>query len=426
MSMPMRLASKGTEGPGLRILMIAQFYPPVVGGIEVHVQALARNLASRGHQVMVATLATGENGPGDRLDGDVRIRALQGTVQRIGPLFAGDRRPAVPLPDPELVAGLRRSAREFRPDIVHAHNWLGRSYLPLKREFGVPYLVSLHDSGRICTQSRWMYRDVELCSGPSLRRCLSCCAVHFGALKGTATYLGNRMARGAEARAVDLFLPVSRAVAESNRLAEDRLPFQVMSNFAVDSEARADADDPRLAALPDEPFILQVGDIVPDKGADVLIEAYSGLDSPPPLVLIGRIDARTQRSVPPNAIAVGTWPHELVLEAWRRSLFGTVPSIFLDPCPTAAFEAMAAGKAIVASARGGLLDQVVDGVTGVFVTPGDPVELGSAIALLASDSALRERMGAAARRRFEEEFQAEVVVGRIESVYRTQVSRASS
>lgn len=411
--------------------MLAQFYPPVIGGIEVHVTALARNLVRRGHDVTVATFAMPERGPGERMDEGVRVRAIQGTLQRIGPLFASERRHAIPVPDPEVVLGLRRIVSEVRPHVVHAHNWIGRSYLPMKRRVAAPYVVSLHDSTRICTQSRWMYRDAEFCSGPSFSRCTSCCSVHFGAVKGPLTYFGNRLARSSEAARVDLFLPVSRAVAESNRLAEDGLPFEVIPNFSVDVSHAPAPDDPRLADLPSDPYLLFAGDVVADKGADVLLEAYrrfteaapGGPPDAPTLVLIGRISDATRRSLPPGAVALGAWPHELVLEAWKRCLLGVVPSVFLDPCPTTAFEAMAAEKPVVASARGGLLDQVVDGQTGLLVTPEDPDALAEAIARLVGDAPMRERMGTAGRARFLERFEADVVATRIEPLYRGLIAR---
>lgn len=402
----------------LRILLLAQFYPPIIGGIEVHVQTLARGLVARGHEVAVATLTTGAEKPGQRLDEGVHVHSVQGAVQRIGWLHATERRHAIPLADPELVGGLRRLAHEFAPDVVHAHNWLGRSYVPLKREIGAPYVVSLHDSGRICTQGRMMFRGQELCTGPSLSRCLSCCAAQFGAAKGSVTYFGNRLARSGEAGATDLFLPVSSAVAESNHLAADDLPFEVVPNFAVDASPRVPCADPRLEQLPAEPFILQVGDVVADKGADILFEAYRSLPSPPPLVLIGRIAESVRATLPSGAIAVGPWPHDLVLEAWRRSMFGTMPSLCLDACPTVTFEAMAASKPVVASALGGLLDQIVDDATGLLVPAGDTAALARAMSRLSADGPLRAQMGAAARERFESQFQADVVIGRIEAIYR--------
>jgi glycosyltransferase involved in cell wall biosynthesis len=223
-----------------------------------------------------------------------------------------------------------------------------------------------------------------------------------------------------------MWLPVSSAVAKTNHLAEDGLPYQVVPNFAADVTVPEHIDDPRLAQLPDEPYILQAGDAVPDKGIDVMLEAYRSLPSPPPLVLIGRIAEDLVRSLPDGVTAVGPWPHDLVLYAWRGALLGTVPSLFIDPCPTVAFEAMAAGKAVVGSAIGGLTDQVADGETGILVPSGDPVALASAIARLTADADLRERMGAAARERYLTHFTADVVADRIESIYRDLLGNKGS
>jgi glycosyltransferase involved in cell wall biosynthesis len=87
---------------------------------------------------------------------------------------------------------------------------------------------------------------------------------------------------------------------------------------------------------------------------------------------------------------------------------------------------MAAGKPVVASALGGLLDQVVDGETGLLVAPGDSSALAGAIQRLAGDADLRASMGIAARARFDSEFRSSVVIDRIESIYRAQVQRPSA
>jgi hypothetical protein len=46
----------------MRVLLLTDFYPPTVGGIERHVQLLGRCLVDRGHRVAVASIAAG--GPG--------------------------------------------------------------------------------------------------------------------------------------------------------------------------------------------------------------------------------------------------------------------------------------------------------------------------------------------------------------------------
>jgi glycosyltransferase involved in cell wall biosynthesis len=67
--------------------------------------------------------------------------------------------------------------------------------------------------------------------------------------------------------------------------------------------------------------------------------------------------------------------------------------------PTKLFEYMAAGRPIVASAVGQIADVLEDGQTALLIPPESPDDLVSAVLRLADDSALRERLGAAARSR---------------------------
>ncbi|MGV8084346.1 MAG: glycosyltransferase family 4 protein [Coriobacteriia bacterium] len=401
----------------LRILLLTQFYPPVLGGVEVHVSALARWLAERGHDVAVATLAM-PGLPEEEVADGVRIYRLRGTMQRISPLFTTERRHAAPVPDPETVLNLDRVMRTFAPDIVHAHNWLGRSFLPLRRRYSARYLVTLHDCSRACVQGRMMYAGEQFCDGPAFQKCLACARRYYGA-KGSAIFFGNRMMRAAEERAVDLFIPVSSAVAEANQLGEAGLPFTVVPNFSEDIAALTPASPESLADLPEGPFILQVGDAVPDKGIHVLAAAYTRLKSPLPLVVLGRIEPAIRDTLPSGMLVLGPRPHEVVREAWRRSLFATMPSLCLDACPTVAIEAMASGRAVVASARGGLTDLVDDGTTGFLVPPGDADALLARISQLLFEPALAVSLGSAARLRFERNYCPDVVLHRLEAIYRS-------
>lgn len=112
------------------------------------------------------------------------------------------------------------------------------------------------------------------------------------------------------------------------------------------------------------------------------------------------------------------------MEAWRRCMIGVVPSVWPDPCPTVAMEAMAMGKPVVASRIGGLTDIVADGDTGMLVPPGDVDALSGALARLTEDASLRTRWGEAGRRRFDL-FRAGDVVPRIEQVYAGLLARRS-
>ena len=92
----------------MRILMLAQFYPPVIGGEERHVCDLAAFLARRGHWVGVATLWQ-EGLPEREVNQGVKIFRIRRLMQRWRGLFSdASRTHAPPFPDPGLAAGLRR------------------------------------------------------------------------------------------------------------------------------------------------------------------------------------------------------------------------------------------------------------------------------------------------------------------------------
>jgi glycosyltransferase involved in cell wall biosynthesis len=96
--------------------------------------------------------------------------------------------------------------------------------------------------------------------------------------------------------------------------------------------------------------------------------------------------------------AVGFVPHEELGAYYERAAVVVVPSR-REGYGMAAREAMAHGRPVVATAVGGLVDAVEDGVTGLLVPPGDPRALRAALERLLADPALRQRMGAAARER---------------------------
>ena len=400
----------------MRILMLAQFYPPLMGGIERHVQALARALAGRGHQVSVATLWHAGLAAQEQIDG-VRIHRLRGTIQRLSFLFTGDRQHSPPLADPGVTRALARLLAREQPDLVHAHDWMVRSFLPLKRPSGPRLVRTLHDCELTCAQMRFMYRDETLCPGPSDQRCRECCRHHYGRFKGAFTLTGNRMAAPLERERVDAYIPVSRAIAAANGLDPDAPDVHVIPNFVPDDVADVPwTFDERLNALPRDPFILQVGDLARDKGIEVLLAAYAGLPDRPPLVLIGRRLPESPRELPPGVTVIEGLPHALVMETWKRSLFATVPSTCLDASPTVTLEAMACSRAVIGSRIGGIVDQIVDGETGYLVPPGDVEALREAMARLIANPGLRKRLGTTGRERVRA-FQAGAVVGRIEEVY---------
>ncbi len=169
----------------------------------------------------------------------------------------------------------------------------------------------------------------------------------------------------------------------------------------------------RVSGEPDEPpHALYVGRLSEEKGVRELAEATQGL----PLVVVGD---GPLRSLFPQAVGFVP-PHEL--GPWyERAAVVVVPSR-REGYGMAAREAMAHGRPVVATAVGGLVDAVEDGVTGVFVPPGDPAALRDAIERVLEDPAFRTAAGAAART-VAEAFSHEAAAAALVLLYTTVLGR---
>jgi glycosyltransferase involved in cell wall biosynthesis len=90
---------------------------------------------------------------------------------------------------------------------------------------------------------------------------------------------------------------------------------------------------------------------------------------------------------------------------------------FHEGFPNAVLEAMAAGLPVVASAVGGVPEQVLDGQTGLLVPPGDDAALARALARLFSDPPWAARLGCAGRDRVARQFTLQAMASRTEALY---------
>jgi glycosyltransferase involved in cell wall biosynthesis len=410
----------------MRILLLAQFFPPDIGGEERHVFNLAQTLAGRGHEVAVATQRMVGVPDQETLASGVRVHRFGTAAMRLPGVYSTSRTHHPPLPDPLGVRELSRITRQERPQVVHAHNWIVNSAVALRRSspggsrFGL--VLTLHDFSHVCSTKRLM-RMGSPCDGPSVARCLPCATAHYGPAIGPLTAAATALMRPWKNRIIDHVVCVSNAVASGSRI--PRGPdTSVIPNFILDevvlgraadaAEGRTDDNPP---GLPREEFLLFVGELSRDKGVPTLLRAYELLGRKrPPLLLVGRRTPDTPAHVPDGAQMCAEWPHDHVMSAFRRCLFAVLPSICLDACPTTVLEAMASGRPAVATTTGGIVDLIVDGENGLLVPPGDEDALAAAMARLLDDDDLRARLASGARERIQQ-FTATAVVERLEAVY---------
>ena len=152
-------------------------------------------------------------------------------------------------------------------------------------------------------------------------------------------------------------------------------------------------------------YVLTAGDLVPHKGHHLVIEAVAELPagSRPDLHLVGRGGGSTYRAFLERlagqrgvrlALKLSISDAELDAEYRGASVFAFAAR--QEPLGLVPLEAMARGVPVVAVGEGGVVDTVVDGVTG-YLTPAEPAAIAKGIGQLLASETLRRDLGDAAR-----------------------------
>lgn len=403
----------------MRILQVTDFYWPVIGGLERHVETLALQLAANGHHVAVATLEHPTAPRHETLHG-IDVYRMSGWHRVLKPLYQSPERPFHPtVADPGIVHSLRRIIRREQPDIIHAHGWSMHSLLPLLSGHGPRVVVTLHDYGLVCP-TKTLFRGTAQCPGPSYRRCLACVRRHYGPLRGPALAAGIALS-GHRYGDIDGYISVSSSVERACLTGMRGARSTVIPTLLRDSVFDTVPGE-RPAFLPrDDGYLLFVGVLAPHKGIGVLLAAYRDLRNPPPLLIIGTPYGISPISYPQGVTLHHRVPHEQVMAAWQHAGVAVVPSCWPEPLPSVLIEAMLSRKAIVASAVGGIPDLVRNDQSALLVPPGDSRALTGALQRLIDDRHLRERLASAARGAAQA-YRASRVTTTIERFYQTLLS----
>jgi glycosyltransferase involved in cell wall biosynthesis len=390
---------------GLRIAMVSEHANPLVavggvdaGGQNVHVAALAESLARQGHQVVVYTRRESTHAPARaRLCDGVTVELL-----RAGPAKALPKDNLLPHM-PEFGDRLAARLRADRPDVVHAHFWMsGIAARIATAETEIPVVQTFHALGIV--KRRYQGADD---TSPESR-----------------IDLETELARTADriiATSTDEAFELARLGVDHKRLSV--VPCGVdIARFSPTGSRGRRGGSVRLLSL---------GRLVPRKGVDDVLRALALVEDAELLVAGGPPAARLAKD--PEALRL----REIAAEegvAERVTFLGQVgraqaPALicsadvvvcapWYEPFGLVPLEAMACGKPVVAAAVGGLVDTVVDGVTGRLVPPREPRALADALAALASDPRARREYGAAGRRRVESRYAWSQIARETASIYR--------
>ena len=411
----------------MRVAIVARAVYPLhgVGGLERSVYDLARHLVREGVAVTVITRSPSPGQSAGAIHPDVRLEFVPyrtfPLANRRGTTIL-DRSTAYPL------FGLRAGrmaadlVREHKADIVHGFGASVLGYAQQKQPAGAPLVLNpqgLEEFGA---------------TDPSRAR-----------LK-RALYLPLRKAVRACARAADRVIATDRALvrivrdhlgvpAERIRTIPNGIDLETLDGIATPDEGCRVRNEAGIAAH--ERVLLSVGRLEKNKGFHILGEALaafrahgsSNASESWRWVLVGdgpyrsRIEESIKHANLGDRVVMTGRVDEATLHAWYEAATLFVHPSLYEGSSLVTLEAMAHGKAVVATEAGGLPDKVRPGVNGWLVPPDRPDALAAALSGALASFASLPAMGLAGRRIVEEEFAWPILARMHLDMYRELLAR---
>ena len=418
----------------LRVLVLTRAVHPWhgVGGLERHTGDLARHLLARGVGVSLVMPPARRDAGGDDAFGDPRL-TTHVVPYRTFP-FAGrrgttilDRSTAYPLFGWRAGRLAQRLVARGGVQIVHGMgaSALGYAVARARDRLGtVPLVFNPHGLEEFGATDPSRVRLKRLAYRP-LQAAVRACARAADRVVATDAALVPVVLR---------HLPVSsgRVCVVPNAVDLERI-----DEFAARARAAGGAQDLHrtIGMGQGDGLLVAVGRLEANKGFDVLVRALARLAVPgrePPrwhVVIIG--DGSRQHALQQQVRAaglggrihlVGRLP-DAAVHAWFAAATLFVHPTLYEGSSLVTLEAMAHGRAVVATAAGGIPDKVIPGVTGWLVSPGDVQALAAALRSALSSRSRLPAMGQAGRAAVERQFSWTAVTDRLLDLYDELLAR---
>jgi len=375
----------------MKILHLNTYDDPVDGGgAEVVLWELMRGLASAGHDNVL--LATSDQPGLKRMEHD-GIPIWRAGLHNL--YWPGNRTPkgaalragwhALDSYNPWMQIHLRKVLRTERPDVVTVHSlsgWSAAAWRTIHAE-GIPIVQVLHDHYLLCPKTT-MFNKGYNCE----KQCTSC---HLLRLRHPS--LSNTL---------------SAVIGVSRYILDRHIELGYFHGLAL-RKVIHNVRSPSALGLVEPLQVIEthgvlrigfIGQLVPTKGVDILIEAFKAAVLPNvDLWIAGSGKPDYEESLRKNTASSSVLFLGRVAprDFYPQVDIVVVPSLLREALGLVVAEALAFGKPVIASRRGGIPEMIKDGENGILFDPNRPDELKEALQRLVSDQALRVRMGRMAK-----------------------------
>ncbi|MFQ6107710.1 MAG: glycosyltransferase family 4 protein [Thermoplasmata archaeon] len=369
----------------MKVLQVAPYFHPHVGGVESHVLDLSRKLSDFGYQIEIVTSMY------EKLRERERVFGLD--VVRLKPLAIRWRTP--------ITSRLRKYVAESDADIVHAHSpppldsyFAARSCESSNKPFVITYHCDLEIPGVLGPMIVWVYEKT------------------FGSytVSSADRIIVTTSTYAATSRSVWKYVPV---------VIPNAVDAETFNPSVDGSEIRE-----RHNIGSEEDVVLFVGRLVSHKGIEHLLDA-ARLIADAKFVVVGGgefVRELARRLKPRNVIFAGRVPYTDLPKYYAACDLSVLPSVSrLEAFGIAALEGMSSGKPVVVSDIPGVREVITEGEEGLLCEPMNPEDLAAKISILLKDDQRRQRMGAKGRQKVEKYFNIERVARKVAEVYEALV-----
>ena len=380
--------------------MLSWEYPPfVIGGIAAHADGLARAMARSGNDVVVLTLNRWEPGvapaPEDEVIDGVRVLRAMADLPW---LPEGDLVARMASANHQLVA-LAAKLGTWKPDVVHAHDWLvAWAGDTLKTWFDRPLVATIHATergrhgGHLPPGMPAAINAVEWWLTYQAREVIAC-----------SKFMVREVVEGFE-------LPTEKV-----HLVPNGVDTELWTVKGATPPAR-------------EPLVVAWGRVQYEKGFQVLVRAIASLRHRVPgirCIIAGRgsylAELQTQIDVEGVSDLVdlaGFVPDDELKAILQRAGCVVIPSLY-EPFGIVALEGMAAGAPTIVARTGGLAEILEGTDAGLLFEPGSHFDLADRIADVLGDAAVAAAMSAKAASLLAAKYTWDAIAASTIGVYKT-------
>lgn len=365
------MTNEDQEKRKLKVLVIHNTYSDV-GGAEVFVRNTNEELRRRGHDVSLFSF-----GP-KKIEEDNLVVVKESKfkfIRNINGVFIHIKG----------YLRLNRMIKEFNPDVIHLHNvdrYIATILLPIKKK---RVMRSIYDFGIVCPTMWGIHKDDSLVceQGIGLKcvkhKCISPLAYPIHRYLFLIKYKLQKK-------------KVNSYAVVTNRLS-DYMKEQGFSNTDVFPYCTNKQVD--KIKLNDDKIMLFIGNLEKNKGVEYAIRMMPIVIKDVPeakLVILGGGSEREsleklsdELKVKDNVVFAGKVPNKEVDSYYEKSSIVVIPSIWMENSPIVIYEALALGKPVITSDRGGNPELIDEGVYGFVTKAGDHHKMAECAIQLLSD-----------------------------------------